>query len=136
MTRHHRISESRRQQLSEQFKKMHTDPAYAAANSKRMKRRHESPDFRAKSAAAASANMTRLHGTPEFAAAASERMKQLHCDPEFAGQHAARSSERLKRLNADPEVKAKQLAARQRMRQLRADWPFKRGNPHLSLTLN
>lgn len=134
MTRHRRISESRRQQLSEQFKQMHADPAYAAANSQRMKQRQENPGFRTKSAAAASANMTRLHGTPEFAAAASERMKLLHGDPEFAAQHAARSSERLTRLNADPEFKAKQLAARQRMRRLRAAWPFKRGN--LSPPLN
>ena len=105
----------------EKMKKLNADPEFAAAHAKRsrekMKKLHADPAF----AAAHAERMKKLNADPAFAAAHAERMKKLHADPDFAAAHKERGSKRMKKLHADPEF------IKRRKEGIKAYWERKRG---------
>src|ERR1700719_543606 len=66
--------------------RLNSDPAFSAANSRRMKRQRADPAFNA------------LHGAS---------LRRLHADPDFAGRRDAN----IARLNADSAFRAEQRAS-------------------------
>ena len=99
-------------------------PEQVAANTARVKKQWEDPEFKAKVSAAISDTMNSV----EFKAAHSERSKKLWEDPEYRKKTSAAAkeamnrpeekaakSERSKKMWADPEVKAAHSAATKAM---------------------
>lgn len=99
-------------------------PEQRAANTARVKKQWEDPEFKAKVSAAISDTMNSV----EFKAAHSERSKKLWEDPEYRKKTSAAAkeamnrpeekaakSERSKKMWADPEVKAAHSAATKAM---------------------
>jgi len=73
-----------------------------------MCRLNRDPVFRAANGKRASKRLKRLHADPAFKAVLRAANRRLHADPEFAEANR----ERMRRKNADPMFRAKQRAAR------------------------